>query len=151
MSKSYYSLFHLSRARVDRQMNSLDALSDDLVIRLLSRTPFTTHGTLRTVCGRISKLLRSRAFRRQRVESGLAERGLVVAGGHRGHITAECWRLSNGRWWSIAPLSGPRRDACSAIVENDEDGGQPEMWVMGGWDGLNRLATVEAYNPCTNR
>ena len=42
----------------------------------------------------------------------------------------------------------PSRYACSAIVE-DEDG-QPEMWVMGGYDGGNILATVEAYNPRTN-
>ena len=45
-------------------------------------------------------------------------------------------------------MSGPRVDACSAIVE-DEDG-QPEMWVMGGRDFVNDLATVEAYNPRTN-
>ena len=53
-----------------------------------------------------------------------------------------------GRWRPISPLSGPRTGACSAIVE-DEDG-QPEMWVMSGYDGENFLATVEAYNPRTN-
>ena len=31
----------------------------------------------------------------------------------------------------------------------DEDG-QPEMWVMGGYGGRGILATVEAYNPRTN-
>ena len=137
-------------AALPRRAAHLDELSDDLVLRLLSRAPFTTHGTLHVVSRRLRTLLRSPAFRRHRVESRLAEYGLVVAGGHRGDITAECWRLSSGRWRQIAPLSGPRRDACSAIVENEEDG-QPEMWVMGGWDGLNRLATVEAYNPRTNR
>ena len=83
------------------------------------------------------------------MERGLAEYGLVVAGGERrGILTARCSMFTGGRWRPITPLSGPRVDACSAIVE-DEDG-QPEMWVMGGYDGRNFLAMVEAYNPRTN-
>ena len=83
------------------------------------------------------------------MERGLAEYGLIVAGGYReGRHTAGCSMLTSGRWRPIPPLSCPRRMACSAIVE-DEDG-QPEMWVMGGYDGENALATVEAYNPRTN-
>ena len=63
--------------------------------------------------------------------------------------TADCSMFTSGRWRSITPLSGPRRSTCSAIVE-DEDG-QPEMWVMGGYAGGGEyLATVEAYNPRTN-
>ena len=86
------------------------------------------------------------------VESGLAEHGLVVAGGmrnHDGRLTADCAMLINGRWRPIAPMSGPRANACSAIMD-DEDG-EPEMWVMGGVDGDgNVLTTVEAYSPRTN-
>ena len=85
-----------------------------------------------------------------RVETGLAEYGIVVAGGERDDDSMiACSMFSSGRWRPIAPLSGPRAAACSAIVE-DEDG-QPEIWVMGGYDdGGNGLATVEAYNPRTN-
>ena len=58
----------------------LDGLSDDLVIRVFSRAPFMTHGTLHVVCRRLKTLLRSPEFGQQRVDSGLAEYGLVVAG-----------------------------------------------------------------------
>ena len=124
----------------------LDGLSDDLVLLLFSRVPFLTHGTLHVVCRRLKTLLRSREFRQQRVDSGLAEYGLIIAGGGS-YPTADCYMFTSGRWRPIAPLSGPRDGACSAIVE-DEDG-QPEMWVMGGWVGP-MVATVEAYNPRTN-
>ena len=132
-------------------LGALDGLSDDLVLRLFLRAPFETHGKLQVVSRRLKTLLRSREFLKQREDSGLAEYGLVVAGGVR-HGTgsiADCAVFTCGRWRSITPLSGPRMTACSAIVE-DEDG-QPEMWVMGGVDGGNVvLATVEAYNPRTN-
>ena len=142
----------------------LDGLSDDLVLLLFSRVPFVTHGTLHVVCRRLKTLLRSREFRQQRVDSGLAEYGLVVAGGYaNGEATADCSMLTKARWFppalsarhlrgaAMAPLSHPRAFAYSAVVE-DEDG-QPELWVMGG---ENRrpyaiyLWTVEAYNPRTN-
>ena len=138
--------------RRSRRLNPpchLDGLSDDLVLRLFSRAPFMTHGTLHVVCRRLKTLLRSREFLQQRVDSGFAEYGLVVAGRNRdGDPMPECLMLTSGRWRPITPLSGPRSGACSAIVE-DEDG-QPEMWVMGGVDGEGPLATVEAYNPRTN-
>ena len=140
--------------RRSRRLNPpclLDGLSDDLVMRMFSRAPFMTHGTLHGVCRRLKTLLRSPEFLQQRVDSGLAEHGLVVAGGRRdGDVSADCSMYIRGRW-PISPLSGPRSHACSAIVE-DEDG-QPEMWVMGGCDIINdenSLATVEAYNPRTN-
>ena len=110
---------------------ALHQFNDGLVRRLFLRAPFETHGKLHVVCRRLKALLRSREFLQQRVDSGLAEHGLVVAGGYQdGRPTADCSILINGRWRSIAPLSGPRAHACSAIVD-DEDG-QPEMWVMGG-------------------
>ena len=109
-----------------------------------------THGTLRVACRRLNTIIASRAFREWRVERGLAEYGLVVAGGDGDdRAVADCSMFTCGWWRPITPLSGPRGDACSAIVE-DEDG-QPEMWVMGGSDGRgNILTTVEAYNPRTN-
>ena len=139
--------------RRSRRLNPpslLDGLSDDLVMRVFSRVPFMTHGTLHVVSRRLKTLLRSPEFRQQRVDSGLAEYGLVVAGGSGDDgITADCSMLTGGRWRPIAPLSGPRCNHCSAIVE-DEDG-QPEMWVMGGHGaGGDILATVESYNPRTN-
>ena len=140
--------------RRSRRLNPpclLDGLSDDLVMRLFSRAPFMTHGTLHVVCRRLKTLLRSPEFLQQRVETGLVEHGLVVAGGWRdGSRTADCSTLTaGGRWRPITPLSGPRSALCSAILE-DEDG-QPEMWVMGGYDDRwNYLATVEAYNLRTN-
>ena len=47
-------------------------------MRMFSRAPFMTHGTLHAVCGRLKTLLRSPEFLQQRVETGLAEHGLVV-------------------------------------------------------------------------
>ena len=139
--------------RRSRRLNPpchLDGLSDDLVLRMFSRAPFMTHGTLHVVCRRLKTLLRSPEFLQQRVETGLVEHGLVVAGviARWPSRIADCSMFTGGRWRPITPMSGPRDGACSAIVE-DEDG-QPEMWVMGGRDGGTRLATVEAYNPRTN-
>ena len=134
---------------MDRTRSPLDRLSDDVVLCLFSRAPFTTHGKLQAVCRRLRTLVRSREFLQQRVDSGLAEYGLVVAGGARGgEPLAECSMLSSERQRLITPLLGPRECACSAVVE-DEDG-QPEMWVMGGWSRGGVVATVEAYNPRTN-
>ena len=139
--------------RRSRRLNPpchLDGLSDDLVMRMFSRAPFMTHGTLHVVCRRLKTLLRSPEFLQQRVETGLVEHGLVVAGGWRdGSRTADCSMFTGGRWRPITPMSGPRAGHCSAIVE-DEDG-QPEMWVMGGYLGRDWLATAEAYNPRTNK
>ena len=57
-----------------------EALSDDLVIRALVRAPFFCHGSLHAVNHRLKSLLRSDDFRKQRLELGLAEHGVVVAG-----------------------------------------------------------------------
>ena len=62
---------------------ALHQFNDGLVRRLFLRAPFATHGTLHVVCRRLKTLLRSREFLQQRVDSGLAEHGLVVAGGLR--------------------------------------------------------------------
>ena len=122
-----------------------DTLGDDLVLRAFVRAPFVTHGSLHAVCQRFKSLLRSDDFRKQRLEYGLVEHGVVVAGGMRGgRVTDDCWMLSEGRWRSIPPMSGPRYSACSVIIDN-------EMWVMGGRDDDgNALATVEVYSPKTN-
>ena len=122
-----------------------DTLSDDLVLRAWLRAPFVTHGTLAAVCARFKSLLRSDAFRKLRLEYGLAEHGVVCAGGRRAeHALAGCRMLSGGRWRPIPPMSGPRCYACSVIIDN-------EMWVMGGADeDGNELATVEVYSPKTN-
>ena len=120
-----------------------EALGDDLVIRALVRAPFFCHGSLHAVNHRLKALLRSDDFRKQRLELGLAEHGLVVAGGQRdGHRVADCHMLWNGRWRPIPPMSGPRWRACSVIIDN-------EMWVMGGYDGRDTLAAVEVYSPKT--
>ena len=121
------------------------ALSDDLVMRALLRAPFTTHGKLHAVCRRFKSLLRSDAFREQRLESGLAEHGVVVVGGVRdARATAGCYMLLNARWRPIAPITGHRTGACSVVIDN-------EMWVMGGVnDGRDLVATVEVYSPKTN-
>ena len=57
---------------------ALDGLSDDLVMRMFSRAPFMTHGSLHAVCRRLKTLLQSPEFLQQRVDSGLVEHGLVV-------------------------------------------------------------------------
>ena len=138
------------RRSVRRDLSSaLDELGDDVILRVFSRAPFMTHGTLHGVCRRLKNLLRSREFRQQRVESGLAEHGLVVARGvatgplHRGLLHA----LKRAVAAHLA-ASGPRSAACTAVVENED--GQPEMWVMGGYDRGDVSTAVEAYNPRTN-
>ena len=123
----------------------LDGLSDDLVLRLFLRAPFMTHGTLHVVCRRLKTLLRSPEFGQQRLESGLVEHGIVCAGMFRdGRRTADGAILYHGKLLPIPPMSGPRSDACSVIIDN-------EMWVMGGKDeDGNTLATVEVYSPKMN-
>ena len=101
--------------------------NDDLVLRALVRAPFNCHGTLRAVSQRVNFLLRSDDFRKQRLEFGLAEHGVVVAGGRRhDDVIADCWMLWNGRWRPIPPMSGPRSGACSVVIDN-------EMWVRAVW------------------
>ena len=134
--------------RRSRRLNPpclLDGLSDDLVLRLFARAPFMTHGTLHGVCRRLKTLLRSPEFLQQRMDSGLAEHGVLSAGGVRDdQAFADCLLLSNGEWWRIQPMSGPRWGDCSVIIDN-------EMWVIGGMDeNDDELATVEVYNPKTN-
>ena len=132
----------------------LDTLDDGadapLVILAFSRAPFATHGSVRVVCRRLNAIIASPAFHDWRVERGLAEHGLVAAGGVRDYEpTDACSIFFSGQWRLAAALSFVRRSACSAIME-DEDG-QPEMWVMGGVGGaVSEVATVEAYNPRTN-
>ena len=113
--------------RRSRRLNPpclLDGLGDDLVLRALVRAPFVCHGTLHAVSKRIKSLLRSDDFRKQRLDFGLAEHGVVVAGGMRADApSADCEMLWNGRWRPIPPMSGPRFRACSVIIDN-------EMWVM---------------------
>ena len=118
--------------------------SDDVLNAIFCRVPFLSHGAARAVCRRTRTLLSSPAFRKERLESGYAESGVIVAGGHRvGHSSAECWLLAGGRWWPRALMSGPRSWACSAVIDN-------ELWVCGGFDGRQYLATVEVYSPAAN-
>ncbi len=121
------------------------ALPDRLVIRAFLSAPFVAHGSLHAACRRLKSILRSDAFRDQRLESGWAERGVVLAGGRRAFgAVAECCMLCKSRWRPVAPMRGPRSDACSVVIDN-------EMWVMGGVDDGDRtLATVEVYSPKTN-
>ena len=123
----------------------LDALSDDLFLCAFVRAPFVCHGTLHAVNKRFKTLLRSDDFLKQRLEFGLAEHGVVIAGGMRDvRAVADCHIELNGRCMPISPMSGPRAVACSVIIDN-------EMWVMGGVDDdANVLATVEVYSPKTN-
>ena len=67
----------LPRSRIPRD----STLSDDLVLRAWLRAPFVTHGTLAAVCARFKSLLRSDAFGKLRLEYGLVEHGVVIAGG----------------------------------------------------------------------
>ena len=111
---------------------------------IFCRVPFLSLGAVRAVCRRTRTLLSSPAFRKERLESGYAESGVVVAGGSRGGPTAECWLLAGGRWLPCAPMSGPHIDACSAVIDN-------ELWVCGGQGGRGEsVATVEVYSPATN-
>ena len=117
---------------------------EDSLRSVLVRVPFADHGTARALCSRTRDLLRSPAFREERLESGCAEHAVVVAGGVRGgRPTAECRLLTGGRWLSIAPMSGPRFLACSVVLDG-------ELWVLGGLDENSTLQSVEVWNPQAN-
>ena len=79
----------------------LEGLGDDLVLACSSRAPFVTHGTLHVVCRRLKPFFDRQSFSSMRAETGLAEYGLVVAGGYRDGVTADCSMLTGGRWRPI--------------------------------------------------
>ena len=84
-----------------------DTLSDDLVMRAMLRAPFVTHGSLRAVNHRFQAVLGSDAFRKLRLDSGLAEHGVVVVSGWTSdglRISTDCKMLLNGRWRPIPPI-----------------------------------------------
>jgi hypothetical protein len=131
--------------RRSRRLNPpchLDALSDEVVIRVFLRAPFVTHGTLHVVCRRLKTLLQSREFLQQRVDSGLAEYGILEAGGCQDNTVSCCQMLSlwdgwrhrpencDLSWRPAATMRCPRQEFCSLVVK-DEDG-RHEMWAMGG-------------------
>ena len=119
---------------------------DDGLLAILARVPWCSHGTARALCRRTRDLVRSKAFRKERLASGYTEHGVVVAGGDRSfRATAECWLHAGGRWRSIAPMSGPRADACSVVLDG-------ELWVLSGCDSAGTdLVTVERWCPEANR
>ena len=102
-----------NRRRLDAAC-PFDALSDDLVLAALLRAPFEPwHGRLEAVCRRFGAIVGAGGpFRRRRRAAGLAEHGLVVAGG-RG---ARSWLLHAGAWRPIAPMRVARRYAGSCVV-----------------------------------
>ena len=51
---------------------------DDLTIALFARAPYSSHGTIRILCRKFTHLLRSDAFRQERIKSGYAENGAVI-------------------------------------------------------------------------
>ena len=119
--------------------------SDDVLNAIFCRVPFLSHGAVRAVCRRTRALLSLPAFRKERLDSGYAESGVIVAGGytHGFRHTAACWLLAGGRWWPRSPMSGPSECACSAVIDN-------ELWVCGGGYDSGQLAKVEAYSAATN-
>ena len=44
------------------------------------------------------------------------------------------------QWTSIASMNTPRAWAASAVVDN-------KVYILGGFDGSNRLRSVERYDP----
>ena len=44
------------------------------------------------------------------------------------------------QWSAVAPMNSPRAWPSVAVVDN-------HIYVMGGFDGSNRLRSVEAYDP----
>ena len=133
------------RSRRLNPPSRFEGFPDELQMAVFARVPFVGHGTVRCVSRQLDRVLQLPGFRKQREESGYVERGIVIAGGKRGFTSiAECSLLVGGRWLPIAPMTGPRGYACSAVIEN-------ELVVCGGLAGGQFLATVEAYNPQTNQ
>lgn len=59
------------------------------------------------------------------------------------HNECECYNPKNNAWVSIAPMSSRRSRAGVASLRK-------LLYVVGGYDGENDLATAESYNPQTN-
>ena len=118
---------------------------EDSLRSVFVRVPWACHGKVRALCRRTRDLLRSAAFREERLESGCAEHAVVVAGGQRdGRPIAESQLLTGGRWLSITPMSVPRTLACSVVLDG-------ELWVLGGEDENHTpLQSVEVWNPQAN-
>ena len=82
--------------RRSRRLNPpclLDGLSDDLVLRLFSRAPFMTHGTLHVVCRRLKTLLRSPEF-------ATTIDGSILLGGDNG-FRYGVWLMYKNAAWSL--------------------------------------------------
>ena len=128
-------------------MATFDGLGDDALITLCARVPFTSHSAVRCVNPRLDALLKSRAFRNERVKAGFAEHAVVAAGGIcNGLHLADCWMLSGGppQWRKITPLRVPRALACSAVYNG-------MVWLIGGMDATrDPLQSTEAWDPRTN-
>ena len=88
-------------------MSYFSALGEDLVTAICVREPYTSHANLRVVSCHLKNLITSPAFREERIASGYAERGLVIAGGSRGSRM-----FVDGRWTKIAPIITPRIHSC---------------------------------------
>ena len=145
----------LTRAR-SRRLTTVRAraLGDDVIRAMLVRRSSAVD-TVRTCCRRLNALIRSPSFRDERLRSGYAENGLVVAGGYNAdtRTTTACWLLAGERWRPIGSLHSPRAGACTVVY-------QGEMWVIGGRkdnkedrpDGSPKIIrSVEAFNPRTGK
>ena len=152
----------LKRPRMgESNMPILMEWSDEELLNLLVRVPYTRHNEVRAVCRRFNDLVKSDEFRRMRFESKYVEHGIIFAGGTNPYDdgpTTKCSLLAalglggNRRSTTreteykrvrpIAPLARARRSAASVVFEN-------ELFVFGGEvDGRQTLTNeVEAYNP----
>ena len=73
-------------------------LSDDVLIVILARIPWCTHGAVKGCSRRLRAIVQSSAFIAERRESGSFEHGVVVAGGSTSYPTFACSLWIGGRW-----------------------------------------------------
>ncbi|XP_076811857.1 uncharacterized protein LOC143458872 [Clavelina lepadiformis] len=72
----------------------------------------------------------------------VSARGLLYAlGGWDGNTTntAECYDPRNGKWEYIPPMKTCIYGLTAVVLNN-------EIYAIGGYDGSNRLSSVEKYN-----
>ena len=129
----------------------ISGLSDDVVIALLVRAPFFSHGAIRAVSPRLNRVLKSPAFIEARGKH--AEHGVIVVSKQG----KEGWLLAAGQWRPIAP--------CTADMFAQRDGPAPhapplscstifggEMCIFGCVDNKYGppQGAVRTYNAQTN-
>ena len=156
----------------------LNDCGDDALIAIFVRVPFSSHGAIRVVSKRLNGLVSCDEFRDERIDSGYAESGVILVGGHlvstmrdgvtlvggemismrRENKLSESWLWAKGVWRPIAARSasgypvcaGPRREVLQRPGARSDAASVLLNGEMWVLGGCEANST-EIYNPALNR